>query len=132
MMESDKNTENHHNPGPVVPFEKLKTVHERVAYQRRGALMTQTSVSKALGINRTTYALKEKHGGFTCEQVAEIAKIIGVHPATLFVGADMPVKVIRANDGLSQSERGIIAMFRNCGAAKRQTIYDAVVKISRE
>ncbi len=131
-MEILKKDKIFHNPGPVVPFEKPNTVHERVAYQRRGKSLSQAYMSKALGINRTTYSLKEKHGGFTCEQIIEIAKIINVHPGLLFVGGDIPVKVVSANDDLTKGERGIIALFRSCNREKKQEIFDAVMKISRE
>jgi len=70
----------------------LESLHERIHRYRRKRGFTQTAVAKRMGMNLSTYRLRENTGNITCEELLKLADVFQVDVMELMLGEEYYLK----------------------------------------
>jgi len=66
----------------------LESLHERIHRYRRKRGFTQTAVAKRMGMNLSTYRLRETTDNITCKELLQLADILQVDVIELMLGEE--------------------------------------------
>ncbi len=112
----------------------MKNINKNIAAYRKFRGLTQEQLAKQMGMNHSTYAMRERQGEISCEMLVKIADILAVDVKDILYEENPPKKrghkIISFEDFLllnpTEMEINFLKIIRALKKQDRQEVLDFI------